>query len=131
MHLLSKGYNVKILPNRISPNKESRWEYVDDGDLELVLRGEVKHKPDIDFKSADEMPYLNLIVDEVYKIEKKHKSSLFGYFIVNASGTGFIFVPGWTQQYWFKERHFDKREQEERNFYMVGKEHVKYYVINQ
>ena len=124
--LYKDGYNVRILPSLISPDAESRWDYVDDGDMEIIQRIEVKYKPEIDFKSIDDFPYEDIIIDEAYKVDKKYTSTLFTYIIVNKSKTGYLIIPIWTKQHWFKETKFDRREKENREFYLINKKYVRY-----
>lgn len=127
--LTTKGYNIRILPNSISPNEKDRWNHTDHGDLEIIQRIEVKHWPDIDFKSVEDITYKNIIVDEAYKIEAKHQSSLFAYMILNASVTGYILIPVWTKRQWFKEEKFDKREGRMRLYYFCPKSHLTYHCL--
>lgn len=125
--LYKKGYNVRIVPNLTADSVEARWDYIDDGDIEITLRIEVKCWPNNDFKSLDDISWDEIIVDEVYKIDnRKHKSTLFSYVIVNASKTGCIYIPVWTSKHWFKKMLPDKREHAEREFYMIKKEHLEY-----
>lgn len=125
--LASRGYHVRILPHSISPNVEERWKHTDEGDLEITQRVELKHWPNIDFKSLDEVPYDNVIVDEAYKIDKEHRTTLYAYLILNASVTGYLLIPIWTRRYWFKKELHDGREDSERTYYMCAKRFLAFY----
>lgn len=116
-HLTVRGHRVRVVPNTVSPTFAERWEHTDNGDLEITQRVEVKHWPGIDFQSRHEVPYENVIVDEAYKVEKAHEVPLYAYVIVNASKTGFLLIPTWTRDAWFKQRKHDKREGSMREFY--------------
>lgn len=112
-----RGHRVRIVPSTISPNVEERWQHTDDGDLEITQRIEVKHWPNIDFQSQAEVPYQNVIVDEVYKLEKSMTLPCYAYVIVNASLTAALFIPIWSRPFWFKKKRWDRREGDEREFY--------------
>jgi hypothetical protein len=113
-----RGHRVRVVPNTVSPNVEERWSHTDEGDLEITQRVEVKHWPKIDFKSRDEVPYTDIIVDEAYKIDKKHQTPFYAYIIVNASMTGGLLIPIWSKAFWFKSTRHDRREGQSREFYL-------------
>lgn len=121
-NLTRRGHRVRILPSSWSNTIGQPGQYVDDGDLEITQRVEVKHWPHIDFQSREQVPYPNIIVDEVYKIEKRHEVPLYAYIIVNASMTGYLLIPIWTQQSWFKQARHDRREGHHREFYFCPRE---------
>ena len=120
--LTKRGHRVRILPSSWSSTIGKPGQYVDDGDLEITQRVEVKHWPQIDFQSLDDVPYSNIIVDEAYKIEKRHELPLYAYIIVNASMTGYLLIPVWTRQQWFRESRHDRREGHDREFYFCPRD---------
>jgi hypothetical protein len=122
--LKQRGHRVRIIPNTVSPNVKERWDHTDNGDLEISQRVEVKHWPNIDFLSREEVPYTNVIVDETYKIEKEHDLPCYAHIIVNASMTGGLLIPIWTRPFWFKEIRPDRREGGPREFYFCPLEHT-------
>lgn len=130
-HYTRLGHNVRILPTIVAPTKEQRWDYVDDGDIEIIFRIEIKNWNHIDFSSVDDIPYDDIIVDEAYKIEKEHSSKLFAYHIVNASQTGYLFIPASTKDKWFKGERFDRIENRLAEFYLIPKEYVSYRKIEE
>lgn len=122
--LQNSGYNVRVLPKTLSPSVEERWEHVDDGDIEIIQRIEVKHWPNINFTSVEDIPYKEIIVDEKYKIDKKHNSSLYMYVIVNALCTHCILIPQHTRKHWKVKNKIDGREGRRASFYMIDKKYV-------
>lgn len=128
-YLLKKGFDVRIIPATTTPNEEERFDHVDTGDIEIRLRAEVKHWPNIDFTSIDTVPYDKIIVDETYKIKKYGAATLYGYFILNASKTACLFIPGRTRSSWIEEEAHDKVEGGTRNFTFCPKDLVRFYWI--
>lgn len=124
--LLSLGEHVRLVPNIIAPDEKSRWDYVDDGDIEISHRIEIKHWPNIDFKSVDDIPYQEIIIDEAYKIEKVHRLKLYAYIIVNSSMTGGIIISALTKKNWRKVTKFDTREKRQMDCYVIDKKNVLY-----
>lgn len=123
-NLAARGHCVRIMPSALTPTREDRFEYADEGDLEIRLRVEVKHWPKIDFKSRDDVPYDNIIVDAAHVLEKRQEMPLYGYVIVNASMTGYLLIPIWTRGHWFKETKHDRREGRDREFYLCPRDKV-------
>lgn len=126
VNLELRGHCVTIKPTRLRATAEQRWQCTDEGDLEIRQRIEVKHWPTIDFHSIEELPYRNVIVDEVYKVDKRHVLPLAAYVIVNASMTGYLLVPNSSRPHWFKKRMHDRREGAEREFYLCPRGRVFY-----
>lgn len=124
-----RGGRVRVMPFTVCPSYAARLSHTDDGDLEVTKRLEVKHWPNIDFRSLTDVPYKNIIIDEVYKVDKPHELPLDEYRIVNASMTACLIVGHWTRRYWFKQDRYDKRDQCKHCFYFVPKEHVEFRVL--
>jgi hypothetical protein len=123
--LTGKGANVRLIPSTISPNEAVRFEHADMGDIEIVMRCEVKHRPTLDFMSMDDFPYPDIIIDETYKIEKFPKATLYGYVIVNSSMTAAITIPRETRKHWFEAEKFDKRDKVMKKFTFCPKKYLK------
>lgn len=121
--LKSIGHHVTHLPQSTTPDRESRWQHTDQGDLVIRQRIEVKHWPNIDFKSFDDVPYDNIIVDEAYKIQKPGGLSVHSYVIVNASADRAIIILSTTKKHWFTETKWDRMENSQREFCFCPKEH--------
>ena len=124
--LAERGYNCRYKPGTVTPNPESRMEHVDFGDLEVIKRLEVKHWPNIDFQSLDDIGYENIIVDETYKLKKYHKNTLYSYMIVNASRTGALWIDTRTREHWYEDELPDKNNPGTRNFTLVPKKYAIY-----
>jgi hypothetical protein len=127
--LCDKGYSVVELEQRDRTCREDRWDYVDDGDLLIRQRIEVKQRPELDFQGADDLPYPDIIVDEVYKLDKVHKYGLHSYIIVNASETCCMVILAESRKHWFKRTVFDSKEKEDREFYFIPKQMVRFVKI--
>lgn len=120
-NLQARGHCVRLMTNALTPNREQRFEYTDEGDIEIRLRVEVKHWPKIDFHSLADVPYPNVIVDSADSLERNQALGLYAYTIVNASMSAYLLIPVWTRKAWFKERRHDRREQRDRDFYFCPK----------
>jgi hypothetical protein len=112
---------VRILPASTTPDEASRFAHTDLGDIEITQRIEVKHWPDIDFHSLAEVPYAEVIVDEVYKLPKHLRKTHYGYLIVNKSETACLFIGSKTMDQWHERELFDKREGAPRKFMLCPK----------
>ena len=133
--LKKKGYEVDLLPQETRPidaPKEDRWKYTDSGDIEIIERKriEVKQRPSLDFKSFNDLPYENIIVDEEYKIDKNHDSPIHSYFILNKSMTVAMVIMAETKKHWVKQKKFDTVEGEYRCFYLCPKKYCKMVHLN-
>lgn len=124
--LCDKGHSVIELEQKDRTCREDRWDYVDDGDLLIRLRIEVKQRPNLDFHGPDDLPYSAIIIDEAYKLDKAHRYGLHSYIIVNASETCCMIIMAESRKHWFKESRFDSKEQEEREFYLIPKSKVRF-----
>ena len=73
--LRSRGKEVFIAHQELAPSYEVRWDYVDEGDLLILLKGilrkmEVKHRENMKFTDPYMFPFSTVIVNEVYKWDK-------------------------------------------------------------
>ena len=127
--LLGGGFDVKILPSSTTPNEEERFSHVDHGDLEITQRIEVKHWPEVDFDSMENVPYDHVIVDEAYKLEKYRNATLYGYIILNASKTGCMLISARDRAGWFKKEVYDRKEKANRTFMFCPKNLIRYHDI--
>jgi hypothetical protein len=122
------GYNVTIKPTFVRPSVENMGEYSDNGDLEIVQRVEVKHRPDIEFTSKESFPYPTIIVD-VAHVWDRAKPKPFAYIIFNADASGCLVVKGSTNNRWEKVSKFDTKKNRQREFYECPLELCEYYSI--
>jgi hypothetical protein len=98
----SRGHKIEKPKTRIRPSYEQRFEYMDDGDLLLIQEKdgkevkriiEVKTKS-VDFDSVESYPYKDIVLDEVYKVNRlrKNKNRPVAYVLVNKSLTGALII---------------------------------------
>lgn len=98
-HLQKKGYEVTLPPHRVTPSENERFSYQDDCDIKVARAFQVKQSSR-DFRSVEEFGFTILTVDEEYKIEKQRSIPPLGYWIVNKSRSGAIFIPWNTNKQW-------------------------------
>lgn len=110
------GYQVLTNPLLIRPEYKDRSRYTDNGDLGVLLRVEVKHRPGMEFRSLDDFPYQDVIVDEVHKWERTRPKP-YVYLILNADATCAIVVLGATQKRWSKMQRYDRKNRNKCEFY--------------
>ena len=108
--LCGRGYDVSIKPSILRPEFTTRNKYIDDGDLEIRQRIEVKHRPSLAFTCARDYPYPTVFLDEAYKVDRRPPQSLFAYIILNAECSACCVILNSTRQYWVKETIFDKAQ---------------------
>ena len=124
--LHSEGHNVRIMPAEIGPDPEHRFAYVDDGDLEFTRRIEVKHNLKDDFHSMDDFPHDGVILDEAYKIDKPHTSSLYAYIVLNKSRTAWLQVSVSSKPYWYTKEMVDSTENRTCIFVLCPKKYASF-----
>ncbi len=120
-YLASRGFDCSVKPVLLSPDCESRHEYVDSGDIEVRFRVEVKRRSFV-FTGLDDYPYPTVLVDEKHKIDRIPPNRLYGYAVVDKGIGSLCFVSGGTKGQWKVERHYDRSEGGEREFYACPKE---------
>jgi len=120
---------VKINPTQLSPDTESRYEYTDEGDIEIRLRVEVKQSS-LPFTSAEDYKYDMIMVDEAYKINKVPKLQLWGYVILNKQQTHCVLVKAETRYLWESEEKKDRQKNRWGTFVMCPKEQGEFYNFN-
>lgn len=122
--LKSRGMDVELLPMKIRPTFEERFDYSDRADMIWHRatgdhRIEVKHRPDCNFTSAADYPYPTMIVDTVLSFERERDLPLGFYTIVNADATVFACVPPSTEKKWIKKERWDKFTKMDTWFYEI------------
>lgn len=128
--LVRRGHQVRTLPNTVRPSSDERWEHTDDGDLEITLRVEVKHKTKVDFQSFDDFPFPDIITDEVYKVTREHAAKLYAYVIVNTSMTAAMVCGVWDRHHWFVRKIVDSRDGLVRDFYVCPKQYATFWQLD-
>lgn len=131
--LVRIGFPVTWIPKTVRPSYEERYDYVDDGDLLLPTRMEVKRRKgdDMDFTTLDEYPHKTVFVDEVYKVDRKHRLPLFSYIVLNRTRTHAIAIPRHTQNRWVKETVSDRKQGRKCHNYACPKELCSIYDIRE
>jgi hypothetical protein len=110
-----------VKPVLLTPDRESRFSYMDSGDIEVRFRVEVKRRS-FGFTGLNDYPYPTVIVDERYKIDRIPSTRLYGYAVVDEGMSSLCFVSGSTRSQWKVESHYDRSEGEKREFYVCPKE---------
>ena len=96
---LSRGVPVTVRPTFQAPTFEQRGEYSDDGDLEIVLRIEVKHRG-ILFTGRDDYPYPTAIIDQCSNFDKKRPVPHAYYLLNQSMNTALVAHVARTQAHW-------------------------------
>jgi hypothetical protein len=123
--LESKGYRVTIKPTLLRPDVHQMSRYSDNGDLEIIQRVEVKHRPNINFYDLGSFPYETAIVDVCHTWDKARPKP-YAYLIFNADRTGFLIITRHSFKYWRKVEKFDRKKNRSRQFYVCPIEHCQF-----
>jgi hypothetical protein len=119
--LTSLGQDVTVKPSTLRPNFKDRHDFVDDGDIEIRLRVEVKHKKKIDFTCEADYPFSTVFTDEVYKIDRLNRKQLYAYIVINRLGTHCAVVLGTSFSEWEKSSVYDSLERDHIMMYSCPK----------
>lgn len=122
-----RGVSIWMPPEETRPTEEDRFEYSDSGDLMVMLR--VEHKVrGFSFTCRDDFPYPTVIVDEVYKEDKKaSEDGPLGMCIIESSDNACAAVVyGWTVPKWRVESKWDAAQGRQCEFYTVAKTLVRF-----
>src|SRR5262245_28182909 len=82
---LAKGRTVEIPPIRMAPSAAEAADFVDEGDLSVVIkhRLEVKGLKTIKFTGADDYPYAAVMFSNVATVDRA-RGSVMAYVVVSA-----------------------------------------------
>lgn len=105
--LQSLGYAVTVNPVRKAPTAEQWQDYVDQGDLEIRQRVEVK-KLGFSFSGPHDWPYKNFIVCNKAAYDRATPKP-YAYIHVSADGQVCAVVKTDTDKTWRVERRSDRR----------------------
>lgn len=124
-HLLSKGHTVQVPPTHVAKHQHQRKDMVDDGDLFILKRMEVKAKS-VQFTCREDYPYRSLIICNKYSFDHHKGMPPAFYFIVAADGEHVAVIDVTkTKDKWWAEKRKDKRyEDVEEVFYFIDKKNV-------
>ena len=117
-----KGIKTRKQEPQLRPTFETRGQYRDNGDFEIVLKVEVKHRCNIDFTCEVDYPYPTVFVDAAEKMDADRLKNLYGVFVLNKAGTVAAFIPRGTLSHWQKVERYDPTYQRMSLFYAVPKE---------
>lgn len=128
-YLHNQGHTVLVRPVSIRPSFEKRWEYIDDGDLEIIQSKhiEVKHR-DIDFSGTHDFPFDQVFIDSCYKYDTK-KQKPYAYFLVNKKMTGAFIVKCETAPQWTKATTYTANMKREEKIYQCSLDLVEYRLL--
>jgi hypothetical protein len=114
--LSGRGHHVTVRATHLRPDPSRLREYSDQGDLEIIQRVEVKHRPDLQFTSKSDFPYPSVIVDVAHAWDNA-KPKPYAYVILNAPMTVGIVVLGSSAGKWTREETWDRKRNRKRVFY--------------
>jgi hypothetical protein len=125
-YLQRKEMQVVLPPHRVVPKGVDNTAYKDNGDLFVMRAMQVKGSSR-EFDSVGQFPFRNPIVDEAYKIDEQIKSPPMGYWILNKSLTGALYIPWETKPKWGRFTSVDKKQGGRVcEFYTCPKEYCQY-----
>ena len=124
--LLSKGSAVVIPPTQITPSREQRNDYVDEGDLLIQQRVEVKQRKDIAFTCRNDFPFHTIIIDEVHKFDRAWPKPIY-YVIWNKDLTHFAIAMCKHAEKWVKMYRVDSRQDKRCLYYEAYLDDVTFY----
>jgi len=126
-HYQHEGRQVTVFPQFCAPTVEQAADYVDNGDLYIGTRAEVRHIQH-DFTSYQDFPYEFVIVgNKIYDDNARPKP--FVYNIVNRKMTHFAKIFGATRPHWIVMEVCDRRNTL-RDVYFCPREHVTFHEIH-
>jgi len=99
-------------------------EYGDSGDLEIMQRVEVKHRPRLTFTCKEDFPFRTLIVDVCHAYDRARPKP-YAYIILNREMTVAFVVYCSTFKHWVRVRKLDTAKHREREFYEVPLDFVR------
>ena len=126
-HLLKKGYTVQIPSSHVAANQSDRRKMMDEGDLFVLQRMEVKGQS-IKFTGLDDYPYKAMIVCNRNSFDNHKGMPPAFYYIVSADNSTMAVVDvKKTKDKWWAEKKRDHRyEDVEETFYFISKQHVSF-----
>lgn len=106
--LTSRGHIVRLAPLTKAPTRADWKDHVDDGDLEIALRVEVK-RLSANFTNAKDWPFGSKFIVCAKHAFDNARPKPHSFIIVNAAGTHAAIVEGRTSRDWTVERKTDSR----------------------
>lgn len=126
MWLNARGYTVGVPPMEYAPTDSDWLEYVDEGDLSILMRVEVKQRS-LEFTCRADWPFPDGFIVCSRNSFDRAKPKPYAYVILNRAGTHAAFVLGSSRTRWWIERRKDSRYQTiEQEFYFAPLEAVSF-----
>jgi hypothetical protein len=119
---------VSLRPINIRPKIEDMLDYVDQGDIEVIRRIEVKHR-NVDFTHAGDYPYRTVSVTTAPSFDRANPKPT-AYIIVNRAMTHCIIINvAATRKDWVLERKHWKAKMRDQHLYMCPVELCQFYAM--
>lgn len=126
--LIEKGYPVVMHPTFVAPNFKERGDYTDSGDLNLLRKIEVKHRPKDPFTELSYFSsrgWTTAFVDSAPGFDAKRPKP-YAYYLVNQPLTHALeVVVKDTQRYWQKVKVNDSVKEGPRLIYQCPIERMR------
>ena len=106
--LVGLGYNVAVKPMRAAPTVEEWRKFADNGDLDVIMRVEVKQLT-CDFTSREDWPFGDKFIVCSRRSFDEAQPRPYCYIILNNAGTHAAFVLGDSYKTWKVETRTDSR----------------------
>lgn len=118
-----RGTPVIIRPTFERPDQSQKFEYSDNGDLEILQRIEVKQRKSLTFVSKSDFKYPSIIVDCCHAYDKARPKP-YAYVILNREMTCGFIVMNDTFKHWQRLTKWDRFKSRDRQFYECPIEHA-------
>jgi hypothetical protein len=130
--LSHEGWNVTIFATKVRPTSQERFDYSDEGDLEIwkpghnKIRVEVKHN-EFMFTKADDCPFESCIVETAYKMNKiMEAGQRFVVIRLNLNLTHCIVIRQITFKHWTTKTWENQKSHRDNTCYMIPKDKCEY-----
>ena len=124
--LSERGYPVKVNPSPIADEHKNWKSYVDNGDIEITQRVEIKEISQT-FTSAKDWPIKDKFIVCAKHSFDRATPKPFAYIILSKDRNHAAIVMGSTYEYWYIEKRQDSRyENVSQEFYFCPLEHIKF-----
>ena len=107
MHLNQMGVPVTVRTHTKSESYDDRLNHLDQGDLEIVQRVEVKGLS-TEFTCKDDFPFKSIIVCAKHSWDFANPKP-YAYMLLNKNRTHYGLIKGETRESWFVDSFKDKR----------------------
>jgi len=112
---------VMIRPTVIRPETKDRFDYIDDGDIEIRQRVEVKNRS-FSFTSANDYPFETVIIDSKRNIDRIPRRQLWGHIILDEKLTHAAVVKTETRKHWDLLEVYNNKDRSNCVMWVIPKE---------